>query len=97
MWRSGLLERQAEHVLDHDLVREPDARARAAARGDVHRERLLGEHHRVARVGGDDPGAELDAGHLAADDREHREVVEPEDLRDPVAAEALFGRRPRRR
>ena len=47
-----------------------------AARRGLHRERLLGEHHRVARVRRHDPGAELDARDLAADDRERRQRVE---------------------
>ena len=84
-----LLEGQAEHVLDHDLVREADAERQPAAGRDVHRQRLLRQHDRMPRVGGDDPGAELDAGHLAPDDREDGQVVEAEDLRDPVAVEAL--------
>ena len=35
-----------------------------------------------------------DLGDLPADDREDRQGVEPEDLRDPVGAEALLGRFP---
>ena len=58
------------------VSRPPDAACVVSACG--------GEHHRVPRVRRDDAGAELDARHLAPDDRQHGERVDPEDLRDPV-------------
>ena len=63
-----LVERQPEHVLDHDLVRQPDAEHEAPAARGLHGERLLRHRQRVAAVGRHDAGGELDAGHLAADD-----------------------------
>ena len=75
-----LVEREAEHVLDHDLVREADAEREAPAARGLHGERLLRHRERVAAVGGHDAGRELDARHLAADDREHAHRVEAEDL-----------------
>ena len=75
-----LVERQAEHALDDDLVRQADAEHEAAAARGLHGERLLRHRQRMAAVGGHDAGGELDAGYLAADDREHAHRVESEDL-----------------
>ena len=96
MCRKRLVERQAEHVLDHDLVREADAEREASAARDLHRERLLRHRQRMARVGRHDAGRELDARHLAADDREHAHRVEAEDLGEREAREAVCLGRPRR-
>ena len=52
------------------------------------RERLLGQHHRMPRVGGHHRGAEPDVGHLAAGHGNGGQRVVAEDLRRPVAAEA---------
>ena len=60
----------------------------AAARG-LHGERLLRHRQRMAAVGGDDAGRELDARDLAADDREHAHRVEGEDLGERVRREAV--------
>ena len=49
----------------------------------VHGQRLLGEHHRVARVRRHDARADLDPWHLAPDDGERGERVVAEDLRRP--------------
>ena len=89
-----LVEAHAEHRLDHDLVAQPDAEAQPAAGGGVHGQRLLGQHHRVARVRRHDARAELDAGHLAPDDRQHGQRVVPEDLRRPERGEPVRLRLP---
>ena len=60
---------------------KPDAEREPAAARGLHRERLLRHRQRMAAVGRDDAGRELDARDLAADDREHAHRVEPEDLR----------------
>ena len=44
----GLVERQAPHRLDDDLVRQPDAEREPPAGRRLCREGLAGEHHRVA-------------------------------------------------
>ena len=89
----GTIERQAEHVLDHDLMRQPDAEREPAVHRDLSRQRLRGEHHRVARVRRDDTGAEFDARHGAPGDGERGERIDAEDLRRPRRAEAV-GHRP---
>jgi hypothetical protein len=48
--------------------------------------RRVGRHHRRAQ---------LDLGHLAADDGERGQRVVPEDLRHPERVEALLGAAPR--
>ena len=88
---AGLRERVAEHVLDHDLVREADAEGEAVAGRRLHGAGLRREHHRVPRVGRHHCRAELDGRDLPADDGEGGERVDPEDLREPVRGEALLG------
>ena len=68
------------HGLDHDLVGEPDAQEQAVLRGHLHREGLLGQHHRMAGVDGDHPGAQADARDLRAGHGQERERVVAEDL-----------------
>ena len=58
-------------------------------------ERLLRQHHRMPRVGGYHRRAELDAGHLAADDRKRGERVVAEDLRGPESVEPRLAHLPR--
>ena len=73
------------HVADRLVEREPNmfsitiwcespmpSTSRPLGREPATVSACCGEHHRVARVRRDDAGAELDAGHLAADDRERR-------------------------
>ena len=84
-----LVEAHAEHVLDDELVRQADAQGEASAGGLLGGEGLGGEHRGVAGVGGHDRRPELDRGGLAADDGQQGEGVVAEDLRRPVAGEAL--------
>ena len=55
-----LLERQAEHVLDDQLMGEADAEGETTAGGRLHREGLAGQHHRMAGIGRDDGRSEAD-------------------------------------
>ena len=91
-----LVERQPEHALDHQLVREADAEDEPAAADGLRGERLLGQRDRVTRVRRDDRRAELDARHLAAHDREGHERVHPEDLGEPEGREPVVGGSARR-
>jgi hypothetical protein len=70
-----LLERQAHHRLDDDLVGQADAQAEPAAARRVHRQRLLCQRHRMARERRHDAGAELDAGDLPPGDGQCRQRV----------------------
>ena len=83
------LERETEHVLDHDLMREPDAEHEVSAARGLHGERLLRHRHRVPAVGGHDAGGELDAGDFVADDRQRAHRVEREDLGQRVRRETV--------
>ncbi|GAA2852678.1 hypothetical protein GCM10010517_10400 [Streptosporangium fragile] len=87
----GLVEAVAVHALDHHLVREPDAQCEPSVEGGVGGEGLLGEGGRVPGVGGDDGGAELNAGHLAAGHGERGQRVEAEDVGEPDRGEAVVG------
>ena len=93
-----LLERQAEHALDHDLVREPDAEREPPAARGLHRAAPAAP----SSSGGAGRSARRRSpssmrGHLAADDREHAHRVEPEDLGERVAREPVRFGRPSRR
>src|SRR5690606_36282988 len=82
----------AEHVLDDDLVRQADGEGEPAGPdGEGGAARLLGECAGVARVGGDDGGADGDLGDAAARDGEGGERVESEDVRQPGRVEPFVG------
>jgi hypothetical protein len=88
-----LRERQAEHPLDDQLVRQPDAQAEASAARGARRQRLLRHRRRVARVGRRDRGAELDPAGLAPAQRAGEDRVEAEDVGEPRRREAVCFRR----
>ena len=92
-----LVERQTEHALDDELVRQAYAEHEAAAARGLNGERLLRHRQRMAAVGGHDRGGERDAGHLSPHDREHAHRVEGEDLRERVPTRSRPSRRPGRR
>ncbi len=89
--RRRTIERVAVHVLDHHLVREPDAQRQTALARRLHGECLLGERGGVAGVDGHHRGAELDVGDEGAHDGQGGQGVEAEDLRKPVGGEAVVG------
>ncbi len=88
----GLVEAVAVHVLDDDLVRQPDSECEAAADREVSGQRLLGEHCRVPRIRRHDRRAEFDVGHLAAGDRERGQRLQAEDVRHPGRGEPVINR-----
>ena len=84
-----LLVRQPQHVVDDPVVRRPDAEAEPTAAHRLHRQRLLAERDRVARLQRHDRGAELDAARLASHERDRGHGVEVlRELRDPRGREA---------
>ena len=88
-----LVEAVPVHVLDDDLVRQPDAERQPARAGRQRRGQcLLRQHRRMPRVGGDDGRAELDARHLAAGYRQRGQRLEPEDVGHPDRREPVVGR-----
>ena len=87
----GLLVAQPPHPLDDDLVGEPDAEEQPVVGGRLHRQRLLGQHHRVAGVDGHDPGSQPDARHLGAGRGQPGQRVGAEDLRGERVVEAGIG------
>src|SRR5439155_950721 len=89
-----LREREPEHPLDHDLVREADAEREAAARDGLRRERLLRHRVRVAREGRHHGGPELDAPGLARAQRGRHDRVHAHDVGEPAAHEAVGLRAP---
>ena len=83
------LVRQTEHAVDHPVVRRPDAETEPTAAHRLHRQRLLAQRHRMARLQRDDRGAELDPLRLAPHQRDRGHRVEVlRDLRDPRGREA---------
>jgi hypothetical protein len=87
----GPVEAVPVHVLDDDLVRQPDAEGQPAGPDRERRgQRLLRQHRRMPRVGGHDGGAELDAWHLAARHRQRGQCLESEDVRDPHRREPVI-------
>lgn len=82
-----LVERHPPHALDDGPMAEPDAEREAAAGDLVHGQRLLGQHHRVARERRHHTGAELDSGNLAGDHRQGGQRIVTEDLRHPERRE----------
>ena len=83
------IERQPEHPFDHHRVRRPDAEHQATTGGRLGGQRLLGHGEGMARVGGDDRGAELDAvGDLAGEREGGEAVVTPWDVGHPAGGEA---------
>ncbi|MFN8546234.1 MAG: CocE/NonD family hydrolase [Candidatus Binatia bacterium] len=85
-------EREAEHPLDHHLVREADAEREAPLARGLRRHRRLRHRHRVAGERGHDRRAELDSRRLTPADRRRHDRVDAEDVREPAAREAVrFG------
>jgi hypothetical protein len=84
-----LFVRDAEHVLDHHLMAAAEPEGEPAAAGGIHRRRLLRERVRMARIGGNHRGAELDLRCPLAGQRQHREGVEAEDVGQPHRREAV--------
>jgi hypothetical protein len=84
--------RQAEHVLDDNLVRQPDTEREPAPTRGLHGQRLLRHRDRMARVRRHHTGQELDPRNLVSNHGQHAHGVEAEDLGECVAREAvLFG------
>ena len=80
---------QAEHVLDHPVVRHAQPERQPALAHRLGGERLLGQRDRVPRLHRHDRGADLDAGGLRAHQRGRGEGVEVVgDLRDPHRRQA---------
>ena len=80
---------QPEHLVDDPVVRHAEAEGEAPLQHRLHRQRLLREGDRVARLHGDHGGADLDAGRLEADERGRGEGVElVGDLGHPDRCEA---------
>ena len=67
----------------------PDAQGEASTDGHLGGPGLLRQHHRMARVGGDDGGAQLDAVGLYSSHGDDGEHIGPEVLGEPVAVEAV--------
>ena len=84
-----LLEAVTVHVLDDDLMRQPDAEREAAAEGHVGRQRLLREDGRMAWIGRHDRGTEFDARHLAACHRQGGQRLQAEDVGYPGRRKAI--------
>ncbi len=55
---------QAEHLVDHPVVRDAEAERQPALAHGLHRQRLLGQGDRVARLHRHHRGADLDAAGL---------------------------------
>ena len=94
-WRTGL-SNDRPHMLSTTIWWDrPMPRHSRPPRGGLHRQRLLGQHHRVPRVRRHHRGAQLDARHLPPDDGQRGQRVVAEDLRHPVRVEAAVGGLPR--
>ena len=89
MWRTGLSNDSPNMFSITIWCESPMPSDEAAAARGLHGERLLRHRERVAAVRRHDAGRELDARHLAADDREHAHRVEGEDLGERVRREAV--------
>ncbi len=85
---SRLLERLAEDVLDHHLVREADPQGQSSAGCGLHGQCLAGKHHRMARIGGNHRRPQLDIRYLSAHHSQERQRVVPKDLRRPRRLDA---------
>jgi hypothetical protein len=72
-------------------MRQADPQYEAAAERSLRGQGLLRESGGVPRVGRHDGGAELDAGHLAADHGQSGDGVEAEDVRQPGRPEPVGG------
>ena len=82
------VERQPEHVVDDDLVRQPDTQRQPAAEGGVYGQGLRRQHHRMAWVGGHDRRTDLDALGAATGHGQGSQRVPAEDLWHPHRVEA---------
>ncbi|MCX5738209.1 MAG: hypothetical protein NTZ61_06885 [Proteobacteria bacterium] len=81
--------RKPEHVLDHDLVREPNAEHEAALARGLRGQRLLRDREWMTWRRGRNAGRQLDARRLASRDRQHRDRVVAKNIGQRVKIEAL--------
>jgi hypothetical protein len=88
----GPAEVEPPHALDRRPMRRADAEHHPAVGGLLHALGLDGERHRMPRIGRHHGDAELDLRHLARDQRDRRERVDAEDLRQPVRGKAVLVR-----
>ena len=77
------VERQPEHPLDEELVRQPDAERQPTTREHRRSQGLLGEHHGMPRVHRHDVGPQLDPLRVPTDRGERGQRLEREDVRQP--------------
>src|SRR5262249_34356085 len=85
----GLGEREPEHRLDHQLMREAEAEPEAPPGHRLRGRRPLRHRPLVARKGRHDRGAELDARRLPPADRGRHDGVHAEDVGEPSAGETV--------
>ena len=84
-----LLVGQPQHGVDDPVVRRTDTEAEATAARRLHRQRLLSERDRMARLQRHHRGAELDAARLATHERDRGHGVEVlRELGNPGGREA---------
>ena len=71
-------------------MRKTDAKLKSATNNRLGRECLLGEHHRVTRIGRNDRSPNFDIWNVLCRYCDRSECIHAENLRHPETREALF-------